>query len=96
MLFEFSVLLRCPSRLKALKIADKHRYNIYDALVVSAALEAGCTTLYSEDLRDGQTIGGQLTIRNPFVGSVSGRLSTREHRIKLSSACADRCPSAQT
>jgi predicted nucleic acid-binding protein len=44
-------------------------YNIYDALVVTAALEAGCATLYSEDLHDGQTIDGQLTIRNPFVGS---------------------------
>jgi len=51
----------------ALKIAEKHGYNVYDALVISAALEAGCTTLYSEDLHDGQTIDGQLTIRNPFV-----------------------------
>jgi len=64
----------CPSPLPltmgmhqaALGIAQKHGYNIYDALVVAAALQAGCTTLYSEDLRDGQTIGGQLTIRNPF------------------------------
>jgi predicted nucleic acid-binding protein len=66
----------CPSPLPitiemheaALKIAEKHGYNIYDALVVSAALEAGCATLYSEDFRDGQIIDGQLTIRNPFVG----------------------------
>ena len=50
----------------ALKIAEKHGYHIYDALVVAAALEAGCSTLYSEDLHDGQTIDGQLTIRNPF------------------------------
>jgi hypothetical protein len=49
-------------------------YNIYDALNVSAALEIGCTTLYSEDLRDGQTIDGQLTIRNPFVGSSASNL----------------------
>jgi predicted nucleic acid-binding protein len=67
----------CPSPLPvtiemheaALKIAEKHGYNIYDALVVAAALEAGCTTLYSEDLHDGQTIDGQLTIRNPFARS---------------------------
>ena len=50
----------------AVKIAEKHGYHIYDALVVAAALEAGCSTLYSEDLHDGQTIDGQLTIRNPF------------------------------
>jgi predicted nucleic acid-binding protein len=67
----------CPSPLPitvemheaALGIAEKHGYNIYDAVVVSAALEAGCTTLYSEDLRDGQTIDGRLTIRNPFARS---------------------------
>jgi predicted nucleic acid-binding protein len=67
----------CPSPLPitvemheaALGIAEEHGYNIYDALVVSAALKAGCTTLYSEDLRDGQTIDGRLTIRNPFARS---------------------------
>jgi predicted nucleic acid-binding protein len=65
----------CPSPLPitmeiheaALKIAEKHGYNIYDALIVAAALEAGCATLYSEDLRTGQTISAQLTIRNPFL-----------------------------
>ena len=50
----------------ALKIAEAQGYNIYDALVVCAALQAGCTTLYSEDLQDGQVIDG-VTIRNPFV-----------------------------
>jgi predicted nucleic acid-binding protein len=53
----------------ALRIAEKHGYKIYDALVVAAALEAGCATLYSEDLHDGQTIDGQLTNRNPFAKS---------------------------
>ena len=65
----------CPSPLPitvemheaALKIAEQHGYNVDDALVVAAALEAGCATLYSEDLQDGQTIDGQLTIRNPFA-----------------------------
>jgi predicted nucleic acid-binding protein len=51
----------------ALKIAEKHGFGIYDALVVAAALEAGCAILYSEDFQDGQTIDGQLTIRNPFA-----------------------------
>lgn len=50
----------------ALAIAEKYGYSIYDALVVSAALEAGCKTLYSEDLQDGQVINRQLTVRNPF------------------------------
>ena len=50
----------------ALAIAEKYGYSIYDALVASAALEAGCKALYSEDLQDGQIINRQLTIRNPF------------------------------
>jgi predicted nucleic acid-binding protein len=50
----------------AVAIAEKYGYSIYDALIASAALEAGCKTLYSEDLQDGQIINRQLTIRNPF------------------------------
>ena len=51
----------------ALRIATQYGYHIYDALVAAAALEAGCTTLYSEDLQDGQVIDGRLTIRDPFA-----------------------------
>lgn len=50
----------------ALDIAVRTGYQLYDALIIAAALEAGCATLFSEDLRDGQAINGRLTIRNPF------------------------------
>lgn len=40
-------------------------YSWYDSLVVTAAIEAGCTTLLSEDMHHGQSIRG-LTILNPF------------------------------
>ena len=50
----------------AVAIAQKYGYSVYDALIVSAALESSCETLYSEGLQDGQTINQQLTIRNPF------------------------------
>ena len=50
----------------ALMVAEKHGFEIYDALVIAAALEAGCATLYSEDFQDGQVIDRKLTIRNPF------------------------------
>ena len=52
---------------EALTIAEKYGYRIYDALIVASALEARCTILYSEDMRDGQVIDHQLTIRNPFL-----------------------------
>jgi predicted nucleic acid-binding protein len=48
-------------------IANRTRYQFYDALIIAAALEAGCATLFSEDLHDGQVIDGRLTIRNPFA-----------------------------
>jgi predicted nucleic acid-binding protein len=49
-----------------LEIAASLGYQIYDALILAAAIDAGCTTLYSEDMQHGQRIG-PLTIRNPFV-----------------------------
>lgn len=48
-----------------LRIARQYGYRIYDALIIAAALEAGCQVLLSEDLQHGQSIEG-LTIRNPF------------------------------
>lgn len=50
----------------ALRIAARYGYQIYDSLILAAALEAGCTVLYSEDMQDGQKIDS-LTIRNPFL-----------------------------
>lgn len=52
---------------RALHIAERYGLAIYDALIVSAALLAGCKTLHSEDMQDGQVIERQLTIRNPFA-----------------------------
>jgi predicted nucleic acid-binding protein len=46
-------------------IAERYRYSIYDALIIAAAADAGCRTLYSEDLAAGQTIKG-VRIVNPF------------------------------
>lgn len=53
----------------ALSLAGRYGFPLYDALIVAAALEAGCTTLFSEDLQDGQVIEGRLTIRNPFAAA---------------------------
>jgi predicted nucleic acid-binding protein len=52
----------------AIDLARRHNISVYDALIVAAALEAGCTTLYSEDMQDGQKIHA-VTIRDPFAFS---------------------------
>jgi predicted nucleic acid-binding protein len=49
-----------------LAIAAQYGYHIYDSLILAAALDAECDTVYSEDMQDGQKIGA-LTIRNPFT-----------------------------
>ncbi len=50
----------------AMDIQLRYQFSFYDSLIVAAALEAGCKTLYSEDLQHGQRIE-QLTIQNPFI-----------------------------
>ncbi|GHU49209.1 DNA-binding protein [Spirochaetia bacterium] len=53
---------------KAINIKDRYGYSFYDSLVITSALECGCTYLYSEDMSDGQRIGN-LIIRNIFLGA---------------------------
>lgn len=50
---------------RGLDIQSRYQFSFYDSLIIAAALEAGCKTLYSEDLQHGQQIE-QLTIQNPF------------------------------
>jgi predicted nucleic acid-binding protein len=52
---------------RGLEIADRYGFSLFDAMIVASALCAGCQTLFSEDLQDGQVLEGQLTIRNPFA-----------------------------
>ena len=51
---------------RALQLAERYGLSVYDALIVASAILAGCKTLLSEDMQDGQTIDGCLEIRNPF------------------------------
>lgn len=51
---------------RALALAEHHLLHFYDATIIAAALEAGCSTLYSEDMQHGQLIAGRLRIVNPF------------------------------
>ena len=51
----------------ALKIAQRDGFAFYDSLIIATALEAGCSTLLSEDMQHGRIIDGRLTVRNPFL-----------------------------
>lgn len=50
---------------RSLEVRERYGFSFYDALIVAAALEAGCTRLWSEDLQHGQRIG-VLQVENPF------------------------------
>lgn len=61
--------LTAETHATALALARDHTLAFYDALIVAAAIEAGCETLYSEDMQHGHSISG-LTIVNPFLDNV--------------------------
>jgi predicted nucleic acid-binding protein len=50
----------------AADLAVEHRLQIWDAVILSAASQADCRLLLSEDMQDGFTWGG-VTIVNPFA-----------------------------
>ena len=51
---------------RGLTIASRYGLSVYDAMIVSSALLAGCTLLYSDDMQHGQVFDRRLTVRNPF------------------------------
>jgi predicted nucleic acid-binding protein len=54
---------------RGLTIAERYGFSVYDSLIVSSALLAGCSVLWTEDLQDGQRIEDQLTVKSPFATS---------------------------
>lgn len=48
-------------------LISKYGFQIFDGLIVAAALEANCDILYSEDMQHGQIVEDTLEIVNPFV-----------------------------
>jgi predicted nucleic acid-binding protein len=50
-----------------LRLAERHGFSVYDAMIVASALLCGCRVLLTEDLNDGQQVEGFLTIENPFI-----------------------------
>ncbi len=50
----------------ALALSKRHGFSIYDSLILAAAEQAGCDTVYTEDLQHGQMIG-KVKIVNPFL-----------------------------
>lgn len=50
---------------QAIELQQRAQLSFWDAMVVQAAIEAGCDRLYSEDLNAGQRFDSVLVV-NPF------------------------------
>jgi predicted nucleic acid-binding protein len=54
----------------AVELRQRYQISYWDAAIIAAAKEMGCTTVYSEDLNPGQTYDG-VTVVNPFVAGAA-------------------------
>lgn len=65
----FSVVAAGPATLnRAIAAVELHQLSFWDAMLWSAARDAGVTLLLSEDFQNEQELGG-LRIVNPFLGA---------------------------
>ncbi|MBI5142892.1 MAG: PIN domain-containing protein [Nitrospirae bacterium] len=51
---------------EAVRIKNETGYSFWDSQIIAAAIENGCSILYTEDLRDGHWVNDKLAIVNPF------------------------------
>lgn len=66
--------LDAQTTVKAWAVQDEAGLAWWDALLVAAALRAGCKLFISEDMQDGQLIFG-MRIANPFLPEFSMRIA---------------------
>ncbi len=58
--------LELTTYLEASGIRERYTFSFWDSLIVASSLQAGCTTLYTEDLNHGLIVDKKLHIVNPF------------------------------
>jgi predicted nucleic acid-binding protein len=52
--------------LKASVLPEQYGFSFWDSTIVSSALHAGTSVLYSEDMQDGLVVDNRVRIINPF------------------------------
>ena len=52
---------------ESFRIFHDYQFSHWDCVIIAAALETKCRTLYTEDLTDGQIIYKTLKLVNPFL-----------------------------
>ncbi|MGQ9585537.1 MAG: PIN domain-containing protein [Anaerolineae bacterium] len=51
--------------LDAIRLQGRHKVSFWDAMIVTSAIQLGCQTVWSEDLRAGQ-VYDRIIVVNPF------------------------------
>lgn len=51
----------------AFDLVRRYDFQLFDSLIVAAALEAGCSKLFTEDMQHGLLVENRLLILNPFL-----------------------------
>lgn len=65
---------------RAISLHQGHSLAIWDALIVEAALNAGCEMVLTEDMQHGRRFG-DLEIRNPFVAAGAHEPRAKGYRV---------------
>jgi predicted nucleic acid-binding protein len=63
-----TVPVNVPLIFDAIQLGRRYQISFWDALIIQAALFAGCNRLLTEDLQHGLSIGG-LMVENPFLNN---------------------------
>jgi predicted nucleic acid-binding protein len=64
------IMLDEAVQITASQVREQLSLSFWDSLIVAAALHSGATILYTEDMQDGLTVNGRLTIHNPFAAAL--------------------------
>ena len=51
----------------ALALRARYGFSFWDCQIIAAALQAGCSTLFTDDLQHGQVLETRLKVINPFA-----------------------------
>ena len=58
----------------AMEAVEEHRLSFWDAMIWAVARRAGCSAVLSEDMQDGQRLGG-IEFLDPFSSNAANRLA---------------------
>lgn len=67
--------------MRGFQLQQRHQLSVWDALIIQAALDANCDTIYSEDLQDGMRFE-DLTVVNPFAKPTAAHQPVAQYRGK--------------